>query len=80
MGFWAVIGLLLWPFYVSGGILVTISLYHFPGFLAFMVANVALAYWLNKARKHGRAEAFDDRLDDARMREARDFLWPEVEN
>jgi hypothetical protein len=42
-----------------------------PVALALIAAPV---YYFNKARKHGRSEAFDDRLTDERMRVAQEEI------
>jgi len=51
-----------------------ISNYGLLGFVLFASASMGLAYYLNKARKHGLAEKYDDRLTNTRMEEARAWL------
>jgi len=48
--------------------------YGYLGLAIFVGANSALAAYLNKARKHARADAFDDRLSSEKMDQAR-FWW-----
>ena len=74
MGFSHTIALVLWPGYVAFGILSISVLYGWIGFLLFCTVNLALAYYLNQARKHGLAEKYDDRLSGERMEEAREWL------
>ena len=74
MGFVSLVALILWPGFIAGGVLFTIGYTGPIGFLAFLAANFALAYSLNKARKHSRKEAFDDRLTQKRMDDASTWL------
>ena len=74
MGFGHTLSLILWPGYIAFGILSISVLYGLAGFLLFCSANLALAYYLNQARKHGLAETYDDRLTGERMEDAREWL------
>ena len=56
------------------GALYVITNYGLLGFLIFASASMGLAYYWNKARKHGLAEKYDDRLTNTRMEEARAWL------
>jgi hypothetical protein len=47
--------------------------YSYLGFGIFVGANSVLAAYWNKARKHGRADAFDDRLSSQKMDDARNW-------
>jgi hypothetical protein len=47
--------------------------YGYLGMGIFVGANCALAVYWNKARKHGRADAFDDRLSSEKMDQARSW-------
>ncbi len=47
--------------------------YSYLGMGSFVTANVAIAVYLNKARKHGRADSFDDRLSSEKMDRARNW-------
>jgi hypothetical protein len=47
--------------------------YGYLGIGIFVGANCALAAYWNKARKHGRADAFDDRLSSEKMDQARSW-------
>ncbi len=73
-GFLATLGLILWPFLGSLGLLYVTTNWGGLGFVLFMTGSVGLAYYLNKARKHGLAEKYDDRLTNVRMDEAREWL------
>jgi hypothetical protein len=44
------------------------------GLLGWLALNLLLAYRWNKARKHSRPEAYDDRLTDERMRASQEEL------
>jgi hypothetical protein len=79
-GFLTTLALILWPFFTSIGILYVITVWGAVGFLAFTTVSMGLAYYLNKARKHGRAESYDDRLTSARMDEAREWLIADALN
>lgn len=70
MGFLTTLGMILWPFLVSLGILYTVSIWGVFGFLLFTTASIWLSYYLNEARKHGGLETYDDRLTVERMDEA----------
>ncbi len=65
------------PFVTLGTLTVTVySSYFGYGLLGvgiFVGANSALAIYWNKARKHGRGDAFDDRLSSQKMDEARNW-------
>ncbi len=65
------------PFVTLGTLTVTVySAYLGYGYLGlgiFVGANCALGVYWNKARKHGRADAFDDRLSSVKMEEARSW-------
>ena len=47
--------------------------YNALGLMVFVGANIGIAIFWNKARKHHRGDAFDDRLSFERMDRARDW-------
>jgi hypothetical protein len=47
--------------------------FSYLGFGIFVGANCAVAVYLNEARKHARADAFDDRLSSEKMDYARNW-------
>ena len=65
------------PFITIGTLTVTVYSaffgYAYLGLGLFVGANVAVAAFFNKARKHGRADAFDDRLSFEKMESARSW-------
>ena len=78
LGFLASLATIMWlPFITIGTFTVTIySSYLGFGWLGlggFVAANTALAYFLNKARKHSREGSFDDRLTSEKMERAREW-------
>ncbi len=78
MGFLSSLGLILWLPFASIGTLVATMYsvyfgYSYLGLVSFVIINVGLAVYLNKARKHSRADAFDDRLTFEKMDQARDW-------
>jgi hypothetical protein len=74
VGYWSTIGVIVWGFAVSVGVIYFAAVYGFLGMFVWIALNVSISYWLNRARGHSRAEAFDDRLTDERMREAQEEL------
>jgi hypothetical protein len=84
LGFLSSLGIILWlPFITMGTLTITVYSvylgYSYLGFGVFVGANCALAAYLNKARKHGRADAFDDRLSSQKMDDARNW-WTNKNN
>lgn len=78
MGFLSSLGIILWlPFVTMGTLTVTFYSaylgYGYLGFGLFVGANCVIAWYLNKARKHARADAFDDRLSYEKMDQARNW-------
>jgi hypothetical protein len=78
VGFASTVGLICWVALFSLGGLTSIAYFGLLGCLGFFALNFFVAYLLNQARKH--QNDYDDRLTQARMDEARDFLWPEVKD
>jgi hypothetical protein len=73
VGYWNTIALLL---VAPGAAILLIYTVRFgaiawPITLALIIAPL---YYFNKTRKHGRLEAYDDRLTEERMRAARDDI------
>lgn len=78
MGFLSSLGLVLWMPFVTMGSLVALGYsllfgYNVLGLVVFVGANVGVAIYWNKARKHHRMDAYDDRLSFERMEQARDW-------
>jgi hypothetical protein len=78
LGFLSSLGLVLWMPFVTMGSLVALGYslffgYGILGLVVFVGANVGAAIFWNKARKHHRDDAFDDRLSFERMDRARDW-------
>jgi hypothetical protein len=73
MGFLATLLLIAWAGIVSYGILIAAVFGLLPS-VAWFGSNVAVAYVLNQARKHSRADAYDDRLSDARVAAAQEWI------
>lgn len=71
-------------FLVSLGTILLVPIAGMVGFVSFLNLYTAIAYALALGlfallaerfyRKHHRSEAYDDRLTDERMREARDYI------
>ena len=74
MGLGATLFLIASPVLSGMVVLFTAVMYGMLGFLLAVAILFSIVYYFNKARKHWRAEAFDDRLSDVRMREAREEL------
>jgi energy-coupling factor transporter transmembrane protein EcfT len=74
VGFWAVLALLYWLAYFPLGMLTAIAYFQWLGFLLFITLNIGTAYFLNQARNHSRAEAYDDRLSDVKMAQAQEYI------
>jgi len=78
LGFLSSIGIILWMPFISFGTL-TITVYSillgygYLGPAIFIVVNFAAAVYWNKARKHSRTAAFDDRLSFEKMERAREW-------
>jgi hypothetical protein len=65
------------PFFTMGTLFFTVYSaylgYSYLGMGIFVGANSAVAIYWNKARKHGRVDAFDDRLSSEKMDQARSW-------
>ncbi len=77
-GFFSYLPLIVWlPFFAMGTFAVTIYSAHFGfgwlGFGIFVGADVAIAVFWNEARKHSRANAFDDLLSSDKIERAREW-------
>jgi hypothetical protein len=73
VGYWRTISLLLVAPLAAMVLLATVQFgpIAWPVTLALIIAPL---YYFNKSRKHNRPEAFDDRLNEERMRAARDDI------
>jgi len=78
LGFLSSLLITVWlPFISLGTLAITVYSIYFGlgplGLVVFVGANVGIAVFWNKARKRGRADAFDDRLSFEKMERAREW-------
>jgi hypothetical protein len=73
VGYWRTVSLLLVAPFAAMLLLFTVQFgpIAWPITLALIIAPL---YYFNKTRKHGRLEAYDDRLTEERMQAARDDI------
>jgi hypothetical protein len=76
-GFLSTILLIAWAGIFPYGILI-VAVYGLVPSLTWFGGNLGAAYVLNQARKHGRKDAFDDRLTQERMDQAISWWIEEV--
>ena len=74
LGYWATIGIMFWAASTFIGTAYLSVAYGLAGLAAWLALNLFVAYGLNQARRHSRSAAYNDHLNDERMRTAEEDL------
>ncbi len=73
IGYWKIIGAIIWTYIIGFGALYLTPVYGWPGFTGWLALNLLLAYRWNQARK-SRGDIYDDHLTEDRMQSAKEEL------